>query len=345
MDRRHRILVPAESPVTLLNELSSSVRVPVTSTIGAISVEAIKIIPLAPGQSLSTTIASRFDCYLQITRPRIVATVIMTAATGYLLAASEFSLTAFLTFLAGLTLISGAANAFNQIMEKHLDAQMIRTRRRPLASGQLSSKNALIFASMICAIGLGILYVFGILTMLLGLLALFSYDLVYTPMKRVTPLSLYVGAIPGALPPLIGAAAVTKHLPASGLILFAILFLWQMPHFVAIGWLYREDYARAGFHILSVQDEKGATSAWTGVICSAALLPVLWLAAHLHAFGGVWVFISGALALGFIFYAAQFFRFRDVTTARRLFIASNMFLTITMLAISMDAISRLIRSQ
>jgi len=345
MDRRHRISVPPEPPVSLLNALSSLVRVPATSTVGAISVQSPEIIPLAPGQAFPTRGVSRLGCYLQITRPRIVATVMMTAATGYLLATPEFSLAGFVTFLVGLTLISGAANAFNQILEKHLDAQMIRTRRRPLASGQLSSKNALIFASAICAMGLGILYVIGMLTMLLGLLALVSYDLLYTPLKRVTPLSLYVGAIPGALPPLIGTAAVTNHISASGLVLFAILFFWQMPHFVAIGWLYREDYARAGFHILSVRDEEGSTSAWTGLICSVALLPVLWLAAHLHTLGVVWLFISGALALGFIFYAAQFFRFRNVATARRLFIASNIFLTITMLAASMGAISRLIQSQ
>jgi protoheme IX farnesyltransferase len=269
----------------------------------------------------------------------------MTAATGYLLAAAKFSLANFVTFLAGLTLISAAANAFNQILEKRLDAQMIRTRRRPLASGQLSSKNALLFASAICAMGLGILYVVGMLPLLLGLLALVSYDLVYTPLKRVTPLSLYIGAIPGALPPLIGAASVTHHISASGLLLFAILFFWQMPHFVAIGWLYREDYARAGFHILAVQDERGSKSAWTGVICSVALFSVLWLAARLHTFGVAWVLISGALAFGFIFYTAQFYRFRNVASARRLFIASNVFLTVTMLAACMDAISRLIRLQ
>jgi protoheme IX farnesyltransferase len=345
MDLERRSSRTDEQLLSVQESLLGLVPVASSSAARAFPIEPSVILEVVARQKIikSVTTMPRLGDYAEITRPRIVAIVVMTAATGYLLTASRFALPKFLLFILGLTLISAAANAFNQILERKFDAQMNRTRCRPLPTGKLPVRNALLFACAICAVGMAILGLEGFATAFFGALALVSYDLIYTPLKRSTSISLYVGAIPGALPALIGNVAARGHVTTVGLVLFAVVFLWQMPHFVAIGWLYREDYARAGFRILSVEDFSGAKSGITGLVCSVALLPTLLLATSLHAFGSISTVISVVFALGFIFYAVQFYSVRTAANARRLFVASNCFLMVMTIAASVDGILRIVR--
>jgi protoheme IX farnesyltransferase len=302
------------------------------------SIESAGIIECLSGESVYAAAKRQLEYCLEITRPRIVLTVLITALTGYFLTASQLNLARFVNFLLGLTLISASANAFNQIIERKLDAQMIRTRRRPMAAGNLCVAHALLFACMLCTIGMALLRTVGYSAMLLGAIALIIYVLVYTPLKKRTPLSLYVGAIPGALPALIGTAATHHTFSARGLLLFGIVFFWQMPHFVAIGWLYRDDYARAGFRILSVRDGNGKKSAMTALLCSIALLLLLWVALRMHTIGPISATISIISAAALVPFAIRFCFARNSATARRLFIISNIFLMVVMLTAMLSGI-------
>ncbi len=210
----------------------------------------------------------------------------MTAAVGYAVGGQgSFDPSAFLVFLAGTALLCGGASTLNQYMERDADARMVRTSRRPVPAGRLRPEEALVFGLALSAAGLLILSFVNLLTVALGAASLLSYVLAYTPLKRVTSLCTVVGAVPGALPPLMGWAAARGELGAAGWGLFAILFLWQLPHFLAIGWLYRDDYARGGFPMLAVTDPDGSASGRQALLYAAALLPVT-LAAGLLAAAG-----------------------------------------------------------
>jgi protoheme IX farnesyltransferase len=204
---------------------------------------------------------------------------------------------------------------------------MLRTRHRPLPAGRLSAPEALSFAMILSAAGVAVLAAgTNALTVILGIAALASYVFAYTPLKRRTSLCTVVGAIPGAIPPLMGWAAARGQLDRTAWALFAILFLWQLPHFLALAWLFREDYARGGFPMLAVFDEDGASTGRQTLLYTAALLPVT-LAAGLFAGSGR-VFLWGALVCGAAFLAGAglFARRRETAWARRLFLASVLYL-------------------
>jgi protoheme IX farnesyltransferase len=233
----------------------------------------------------------------------------------------------FLAVLAGTALVAGGASALNQYAERDCDARMLRTRHRPLPAGRLAPAEALGFGLLAAAAGLVVLgLATNLLTLALGAAALASYVLAYTPLKRATSLCTVVGAIPGAIPPLMGWAAARGELDRTAWALFAVLFLWQLPHFLALAWMYRDDYARAGFPMLAVSDDGGASTGRQAVLYAAALLPVT-LAAGLFAGAGR-VFLWGGLAggLAFLAGAALFARRREVAWARRLFLASVLYL-------------------
>ena len=270
---------------------------------------------------------SRAADLLELTKPRITFLVVVTAAVGYALGAPVFHGAAFLAVLAGTALVAGGASALNQYAEREVDGRMLRTRHRPLPAGRLAPAEALAFGLGTAAAGLVLLGVAAnLLSMLLGAAALTSYVLAYTPLKRVTSLCTVVGAVPGAIPPLMGWAAARGSLDRTAWALFAILFLWQLPHFLALAWMYREDYARGGFPMLAVSDTDGASTGRQALLYGAALLPVT-LAAGLFAGAGR-VFLFGGLACGLAFLAgaALFARRREVAWARRLFLASVLYL-------------------
>jgi protoheme IX farnesyltransferase len=268
---------------------------------------------------------SRVADFVGLTKPRITMLVLMTAAVGYVVG-GRFDPLSFLLFMAGTGLLCGGASALNQYSERDADARMVRTSRRPIPAGRVAPGEALAFGIVISAAGIALLAAVNLLTLALGAASLLSYVLIYTPLKRVTSLCTIVGAVPGALPPLMGWAASRGALGPAGWSLFGILFLWQLPHFLAIGWLYRDDYARGGFPMLAVTDPEGASTGRQMVLYSAALLPVT-LAAGLLVSAGTG-YLWGAVVLGFAFLACAvlFAWSRTAGAARRLFFASVLYL-------------------
>lgn len=271
--------------------------------------------------------SARFGDFLELTKPRITFLVLITAAVGYAIGLNgSFDPAVFAALMAGTAFVSGGASALNQYAERETDALMQRTRRRPLPAGRVAPVHALAFGLLLSAAGLGLLAGINGLTYFLGIAALGSYVLLYTPLKRITSLCTVVGAVPGAIPPLMGWTAARGSLDAAGWGLFAILFLWQLPHFLAIGWMYREDYARAGFPMLTVLDSDGRSTARQAMLYCAALLPVT-VAAGVLSRAGV-VYLGGAALLGLAFLAGsiRFARAKSIPAARRLFAISIVYL-------------------
>jgi protoheme IX farnesyltransferase len=229
----------------------------------------------------------------------------------------------------GTGLLAAGAAALNQLLERDLDAKMRRTETRPIPAGQLQADSVLILGAAISAVGLIYLALkVNLLTAVLGAATLSSYLFVYTPLKRVTPFNTIVGAVPGALPPLMGWAAARNEVAIGGWTLFAILFFWQLPHFLAIAWLYREDYAKAGFQMLPVVDETGQRTARSTISHTLGLLPIS-LCPFLFKLTGQAYFL-GALFLGlvFLYFSVRFARDLSVANARKLFLYSIIYLPI-----------------
>ncbi|GIX05953.1 MAG: hypothetical protein KatS3mg115_0356 [Candidatus Poribacteria bacterium] len=209
---------------------------------------------------------SRWGDFYELTKPRIVFLVVVAAAIGYLAGAQEsFSWSALLHLAVGTGLAGAGAGALNQVLERDVDRRMRRTRSRPIPAGRITPLEGGAFGAALAASSIIYLLVTTHpLTALLAALTIGLYLFVYTPSKRYTPLSTVIGAVPGAMPPLGGWAAATGQLSAGGWTLFAILFLWQLPHFLAIAWMFREDYAQAGFPMLPVVDPSGSITDPTG---------------------------------------------------------------------------------
>jgi len=237
------------------------------------------------------------------------------------------ALAALVAALLGTALVAAGAAVLNQVIERDTDALMLRTRDRPLPGGRVSAFEASAFGALLSALGLGLLYWrSGPLAAAVAAVTLLTYLALYTPLKRVTPVATLVGAVPGALPPVIGWAAARGTLEGGAFVLFAIVFLWQIPHFLAIAWLYRDDYERAGFPMLPVLDREGAFTARQTVIHSLALL-VTSLAAGAAGLGGLW-YLGGAflLGVGLTLFALRLVSTRDLPAARGLFLASVLYL-------------------
>jgi heme o synthase len=270
--------------------------------------------------------------YLELSKSRIVLMILITTAAGFVVGSQgAFEPLLLIHTLAGTALVAMGANAGNEYMEREYDALMKRTMRRPLPDHRMSPAIALLFTVFASMAGLAWLLAYvNPLASALAALTLCTYLFVYTPLKRVTSLSTLVGSVPGAIPPVIGWAAARGELGNGALALFAILFLWQMPHFLAIGYLYREDYARAGFRMLSVIDPDGVRSGRQALWFSVALLPVS-LILPAAGIGGLAV-AAGALgsALVYVYAAIRFFRSRERGSARSLFMISNVYLIAVM---------------
>ena len=241
---------------------------------------------------------------LELTKPRITSMVVLTTGIGLLLAsAGEAPMSLVIHTLLGTGLLAAGSSALNQVLERDLDALMQRTAQRPLPAGRMHPDAALLFGVSLSITGLLELTLFvNLLTALLGTLALASYVFLYTPLKRVSSLATVIGAIPGAIPPLMGWTAVTEELALGAWVLFGILFLWQLPHFLAIAWMCREDYARAGLPMLPVVEPDGQSTARQMVLWGAALLPVSLLPTVLGLTGST--YFLGTLALGCFFLKA-----------------------------------------
>jgi protoheme IX farnesyltransferase len=285
-----------------------------------------------PGE-LAPAVRTTAADYLQLTKPRLNALVIATTLGGFFMAGPSVAGAAgwWLLFntIVGTALVAGGSSAFNQYYERATDALMRRTRVRPLPDGRMEPSDALWFAVVMSAAGLVQLAVgANLLAALLALVTLVSYVAVYTPMKQRSPFSTVIGAIPGALPPIIGWAAVRGSLEPVSWALFAIGFLWQMPHFLAIAWLYRSDYERAGFPMLPVVEPDGRSTGRQAVAYAAALLPVS-LAPTAFGIAGQWYFgATFLLSSAFLALAIRFAMTRSTARARWLFFGSIVYLPI-----------------
>ncbi len=269
----------------------------------------------------------RLAAYLELTKPRITSLIVLTSAAGFCLASRSVDYVALLSAMTGIALLSSGIATLNQYMERDLDGLMRRTADRPLPSGKLAPWEALWFGvglTVLAEVYLAMLV--NPLTALLGLFVIAGYLFGYTPLKTRTSLSTMVGAFPGAVPPLIGWTAARGELSVEAWVLFAILFLWQFPHFLAIAWMYREDYGRAGILMLPVVEPEGRVAGQQIVAYTLMLLPVSLLPTALGISGKVYFY--GAIVLGLLFLyssiRAAFSQSRQ--QARRLLLASVLYL-------------------
>jgi protoheme IX farnesyltransferase len=265
--------------------------------------------------------------YLVLTKPRIAVMVLLTAAVGYWLGAKgRVAPGPLAATLLGTALVAAGASVWNQVLERVRDSRMRRTMRRPLPTGEVAPLPAGLFGSVLTLLGLALLLPVHPLAALVALATFVLYVAVYTPMKPWTTLNTIVGAVPGALPPVIGWAAATGGLGAGGWSLFLIVFLWQFPHFLSIAWIHREDYARGGHRMLPVVDDDGSLTGRAATVYALTLVPAGLLPSVLGLAGPI--YFVGALALG-VYYCGMSVRFwRDVSdaTARRLMRASFLYL-------------------
>jgi len=286
----------------------------------------------AVGQKLDAPtfpgVPQRVADYLALTKPRLNSLVIVTAAIGYYLGAGDsLNLRALVETVAGIALVAGGAAGLNQIYERDTDSVMRRTRTRPLASQRIKPAEAAIFSGAISTMGLVIVAgASNLLAAFLTLMTLVSYNVVYTPMKRRSQLATLVGAVPGALPPMIGWVAGRGQLTVEAWALFAIVFVWQIPHFMAIAWLYRDDFRRAGFPLLSVVQPDGSSTARQAVMFSLVLIPVSLAPYFLHMTGPAYAVGAAAGGVGLLWLAISFARQRLDDRARLLFLGSITYL-------------------
>lgn len=277
---------------------------------------------------------------LELTKPRITALVLVTTGTGFYLASlGSVDLSLLFHTLLGIALLAGGTNALNQYAERGVDARMKRTRGRPIPAGRLESSRALRFAVGISASGAFYLALtVNALTALLGVLALTGYIFFYTPLKRRTWLCTLVGAVPGALPPVMGWTAARGELDLLAWVLFAIVFLWQLPHFLAIAWMYRADYARAGFPMLPVIDPLGNRTARHIMVYSLALLAVSLMTSVLGLTGALYFFGSLTLGVAFVTFGLGVAVERSNRYAKRLFLASVIYLPALLVLMVVDKV-------
>jgi heme o synthase len=279
--------------------------------------------------------------YWSLTKPEVNFLIAVTAAAGFWMGApasfAHFPWGSLLHTLVGTVLVASGAASLNQLIELRFDAQMRRTARRPLVSRRIEPSHALWFGISLSIIGAIYLAVTtNALAFLLTILTLLGYLFLYTPLKRKTPLCMLIGALPGATPPLIGWAAACGHLDGNAWLLFAIVFLWQFPHFMAIAWMYREDYARAGYVVLPTGKSRDRFVAWQTSLPSLALLAVA-LGPAIRGESGI-VYFAGAFVLGVVFlcYSARFALQMSTVSARRLLFASIVYLPLLFALLALD---------
>jgi protoheme IX farnesyltransferase len=286
------------------------------------------------------SVRSQIRAYAALSKLRLSSLVIFSAAAGYCTASpSPWNYTAIALLALGGLLITASANGFNQVFEREYDKLMFRTQNRPLATGVLTVREALIFCLVSGLLGLGIIaWAFSFQTFLLGLVALLSYAFVYTPLKRITPFAVLVGAFPGAIPPLLGFVAFSDTVNPQAWTLFAVQFVWQFPHFWAIAWLLHDDYSRAGFKLLPHSGGQSPQNARTILLYSLLLIPVSLLPMRYGLGGEVALGILLASALMMSLCAIYLYRDCSLKSARYLMFSSFIYLPAVQLALVFDRI-------
>lgn len=287
----------------------------------------------------STTRATWIDFY-ELTKPRMNFLVVLTTMVGFYMASrGTLNWRLLLPALIGTALTAAGASVLNQLAERKFDALMPRTRNRPVAAGRVSPADALVYGVGLGLAGVAMLiFTVNLLTAVLGAFTLLSYVFVYTPLKRVTTLNTVIGAVPGAIPPVMGFTAVQNALSAEAIALFAILFFWQMPHFLAIAILYRRDYALAGFRMLPVVDEDLEVTGRQIILYAVALIPISLTPVYLGLAGQAYFMIALLLGLAFLSFGVSCATTRTRTDARRLFVASIIYLPALLAVMMMNRV-------
>jgi protoheme IX farnesyltransferase len=282
--------------------------------------------------------AERAHDFLTLTKPRLNLLVLVTTLAGlYLAEPGGVGLALALHTMIGTALVAGGAAALNQVWERETDARMRRTEGRPLARGRLGAAEGTWFGMALSIVGLAELTLFANpAAAAVAVITLISYVLIYTPLKTRTSLATLVGAVPGALPPVIGWAAATGEITLPAVVLFGIVFFWQMPHFLAIAWMYRDDYANAGIPLLPVLEPDGRRTGRQALLYTAALWPVSLLPVLVGLVGPLYGAIATSLGVIFIFMAYVFARDRSTASARHLFFFSITYLPILLAALVVD---------
>jgi heme o synthase len=283
----------------------------------------------------------RLSDYLLLIKFRLTFIVVFSAGIGFLYVTASTGINwagLFYIMLSGF-LITGSANALNEIFEKDFDKLMDRTKNRPLPAGRMGVPEALLIAGLMGFAGIFMLaFSFNVLSALIGALSLFSYAFIYTPLKRYTNFAVFVGAIPGALPPLIGWVAATGHIGMEALLLFSIQFIWQFPHFWAIAWISHDDYQKAGYYLLPSKGGKERESAIMAVIYTAFLIPISILPFFMGVSGPVSLVIVVIMGIVFLKQAIQLYKNCSDKSARKLMFGSFLYLPVVLLALLIDKI-------
>lgn len=297
-------------------------------------------------QENQTSLKSLFADFVAITKARLAISVVFSSVAGYLLGFSEyfpFSWATLVLLTIGGYCMVGASNVFNQIIEKDLDALMDRTKNRPVPSGKISVRNAFILGAVLTVMGIAILYSINPKTAMFGAISIFLYTSIYTPLKTKTPLAVFVGAFPGAIPFMLGWVAATGEFGIEAGTLFLIQFFWQFPHFWAIGWFLFDDYKKAGFFMLPTgrKDKKTAlqTILYTTWLIIASLLPVTGFTGELKlsVISAVVVFLLG---LWMLVYAVKLYKQMDAAAAKKLMLVSVSYISLLQVIYVLDKFIR-----
>jgi protoheme IX farnesyltransferase len=267
---------------------------------------------------------------LELTKPRITILILVCTAVGYYFGCrTSFHLAMLVHVLLGTALMASGTSALNQWWEADSDARMHRTRQRPIPAGRMKRSHGFVFGVLLSAAGFVKLWIgANALAAALGLFTLLIYLFVYTPLKQRSPACTTVGALPGAMPPLIGYAAASGSLDAGAMALFLILFVWQFPHFYAIAWMYREDYERGGIRMLPVIEPNGESTAKRVVACSILLVPISLVPRLLGMTGSLYVVAAVTAGLGLLYFGVRLGRERTFARARHVLLASVLYLPI-----------------
>lgn len=297
--------------------------------------------------SAGVRLRSKFLDYIELMKPELTSLSVLTALCGFYLGSTSFRPLEFVWVGLGTLLLGGGAGTLNQYLERNYDATMRRTERRPLPAGRLLPGQAFVFGCILSGAGLMVLLTgTNLLTATLGFATISSYLLLYTPLKRMTSASTLVGAIPGALPPVMGWTAAANSVDTGAVLLFAILFFWQMPHFLSLAWMYRKDYARAGYKMITVSDDRGTRTGSHIVLHTIILLPVSIATSFVGMTGLMYGLGAFLLGIGFLIFSFLFLKFtlhsgpaaaaKVNQYSRQLFFASLLYLPALMFLMTVD---------
>ncbi len=285
----------------------------------------------------SVGFAEKLSAYLELTKPRIAIMLVLTAAAGFYLGGKSFDLLLFVNSMIAITLLAFGVSTLNQYWERESDKLMERTASRPLPSGKITPLEALAFGSLLCLFAeIYLALAVNFLTAFLGLIVIIGYVFIYTPLKSRTSMSTAVGAIPGALPPLMGFTAASNEISIAAWITFAILFFWQFPHFLAIAWMYRDQYAKAGILMLPVIEPSGKITA-RQIVIFAVLTLIISILPYFFGFAGL-IYLVGAILLGvwFLYESIKMAREKSDKQAKKLLRVSVIYLPLIYLILVLN---------